>query len=44
VHFGIKLYNDQLNAQVFNLFIYFFLPYSVGMASAPRRWHHTQET
>jgi hypothetical protein len=37
VHFGIKLYNDQLKAQVFNLFIYFFLTYSVGTVSAPRR-------
>jgi hypothetical protein len=25
VHFGIKLYNDQRNAQVFNLFIYEYL-------------------
>jgi hypothetical protein len=27
VHFGMKLYNDQRNAQVFNLFIYLHLPY-----------------
>jgi hypothetical protein len=29
VNFGMKLYNDQLNAQVckFILFIYLFLPY-----------------
>jgi hypothetical protein len=27
VHFGMKLYNDQRHAQVFNLFIYLFLPY-----------------
>jgi hypothetical protein len=27
VHFGMKLYNDQINAQVFNLFVYLFLPY-----------------
>jgi hypothetical protein len=27
VHFGKKLYNDQRNAQVFNLFIYLLLPY-----------------
>jgi hypothetical protein len=27
VHFGMKLYNDQPNAQVFNLFIYLRLPY-----------------
>jgi hypothetical protein len=27
VHFGMKLYNNQLNAQVFNLFIYLLLPY-----------------
>jgi hypothetical protein len=27
VHFGIKLYNDQRNAHVFNLFIYLLLPY-----------------
>jgi hypothetical protein len=27
VRFGMKLYNDQLNAQVFNLFIYLILPY-----------------
>jgi hypothetical protein len=25
VHFGMKLYNDQRNAQVFNLFIYLLL-------------------
>jgi hypothetical protein len=25
--FGMKLYNDQCNAQVFNLFIYLLLPY-----------------
>jgi hypothetical protein len=27
VHFGMKLYNDQRNAQVLNLFIYLLLPY-----------------
>jgi hypothetical protein len=27
VHFGIKMYNDQRNEQVFNLFIYLLLPY-----------------
>jgi hypothetical protein len=27
VHFGMKLYNDQHNAQAFNLFIYLLLPY-----------------
>jgi hypothetical protein len=27
VYFGMKLYNDQRNAQVFNLFIYLLLPY-----------------
>jgi hypothetical protein len=27
VHFGMKLYNDQRNAQVFNLFIYLLLSY-----------------
>jgi hypothetical protein len=27
VHFGMKLYNDQHNAQVFNLFIYLLPPY-----------------
>jgi hypothetical protein len=27
VHFGMKLYNDQRNAQVFNLFVYLLLPY-----------------
>jgi hypothetical protein len=27
VHFGMKLYNDQRNAQVCNLFIYLLLPY-----------------
>jgi hypothetical protein len=27
VHFEMKLYNDQRNAQVFNLFIYLLLPY-----------------
>jgi ribosomal protein L37E len=26
-HFGMKMYNDQRNAQVFNLFIYLRLPY-----------------
>jgi hypothetical protein len=26
VHFGIKFYNDQRNAQVFNLFVYLLLP------------------
>jgi hypothetical protein len=26
VRFGIKLYNDQRNAQVLNLFIYLLLP------------------
>jgi hypothetical protein len=26
VYFGTKLYNDQRNAQVFNLFIYLLLP------------------
>jgi hypothetical protein len=27
VYFGMKLYIDQRNAQVFNLFIYLLLPY-----------------
>jgi hypothetical protein len=27
VHFGMKLYNDQRNAQVFNLSVYSLLPY-----------------
>jgi hypothetical protein len=27
LNFGIKLYNDQRNAQVFNLFINLLLPY-----------------
>jgi hypothetical protein len=27
VDFGIKLYNDQRNAQIFYLFIYLLLPY-----------------
>jgi hypothetical protein len=27
VQFGMKLYNDQRNAQVFNVFIYLLLPY-----------------
>jgi hypothetical protein len=27
VHFGMKLFNDQRNAQVFNLCIYLLLPY-----------------
>jgi hypothetical protein len=27
VHFGMKMYNDQRNAQAFNLFIYLLLPY-----------------
>jgi hypothetical protein len=26
-HFGMKLYNDQRNAQVFNVIIYLILPY-----------------
>jgi hypothetical protein len=26
VHFGMKMYNNQRNAQVFNLFIYLLLP------------------
>jgi hypothetical protein len=28
VHFGMKLYNDERNAQVFNLFICLLLPYT----------------
>jgi hypothetical protein len=27
LHFGMKIYNDQPNAQVFNLFNYLLLPY-----------------
>jgi hypothetical protein len=27
VHFGMKLYNDQRNAQVFNIFINLLQPY-----------------
>jgi hypothetical protein len=27
VHFGMNLYNDQRNAQVFNLSVYLLLPY-----------------
>jgi hypothetical protein len=27
VHFGMNLYNEQCNAQVFNLFIYLLPPY-----------------
>jgi hypothetical protein len=27
VHFGMKLFNDQRNTQVLNLFIYLLLPY-----------------
>jgi hypothetical protein len=27
VYFGMKLYNDQRNVQVFDLFIYLRLPY-----------------
>jgi hypothetical protein len=27
VHFGMKLYNDQSNAQAINLFMYLPLPY-----------------
>jgi hypothetical protein len=30
VHFGMKLYYDQRDAQVFNLFIYLILPYMFG--------------
>jgi hypothetical protein len=29
VHFGMKMYNDQRNAQVFNLFIYLLMPFMV---------------
>jgi hypothetical protein len=28
MHFGLKLYNDQRNTQVFHLFIYLLLPYT----------------
>jgi hypothetical protein len=31
VHFEMKLYNDQRNAHVFNLFIYLLLPYMFGL-------------
>jgi hypothetical protein len=48
VHFGMKLYNDQRNAQVFNLFIYLLLTYMFRAFFLPifrgRRWLHTQET
>jgi hypothetical protein len=27
LHFEMKLYNEQRNTQVFNLFVYLFLPY-----------------
>jgi hypothetical protein len=27
MNFGMKLYNDHINAQVFNVFIYLLLPY-----------------
>jgi hypothetical protein len=27
VHFGMELYNDQRNAQIFNLFVHLLLPY-----------------
>jgi hypothetical protein len=27
LHFAMKLYNNQRNAQAFNLFIYLLLPY-----------------
>jgi hypothetical protein len=32
VHFGMKLYNDQRNAKVFNLFIYLLLPWGYAVA------------
>src|SRR5215475_2241803 len=35
VHFGMKLYNDQRNAQVFNLFIYLLLPYMFRLSIIP---------
>jgi hypothetical protein len=35
VHFGIKCYNDQRNAQVFNLFINLLLPDMFGLAFSP---------
>jgi hypothetical protein len=34
VHFGMKLYNEQRNAQVFNLFIYFYLA-CFGLSFSP---------
>jgi hypothetical protein len=33
---GTKLYNDQCNAQVFNLFIYLLLPYMFGLKESPK--------
>jgi hypothetical protein len=35
VHFGMKLYNDKRNAQVFNLFIYFFCLACFGLSFSP---------
>jgi hypothetical protein len=37
VHFGMKLYNDQRNAQVFKfiLFIYYFCLTSFGLSFSP---------
>jgi hypothetical protein len=51
-HFGMKLYNDEPNAQVFNLFIYLLLPYMFrGFLFSPsseagvqlRRWFQSAE-
>jgi hypothetical protein len=33
MHFGMKLYNDQRNAQVFNLFIQWFKSAGYGVSS-----------
>jgi hypothetical protein len=35
VHFGMKLYNDQRNAQGFNLFINLLLPYMFQASFSP---------
>jgi hypothetical protein len=35
VHFGMKLYYDKRNAQVFNLFIYLLLPYMFRVLFEP---------
>jgi hypothetical protein len=35
VHFGMKMYNDQRNAQIINLFIYYFYLTCLGLSIRP---------